>query len=230
MNTKISKVGSNSSSKKVLLFLSGGISAERSIALRSAQNIYPHIDPNLFYIVPVFITPNGQWRLLSEQQAQNWPQLLENDDTNNATAADIESLRLQPIANGLAICAKDWQMPLDLIFPLLHGPYGEDGTIQGLAQLFGVPIVGSDMSGSLVNMDKVLTKAMLEHLNIPCARYISFTKRDLQAYTQPQQYLDIAKELWQQWQCPSLFVKPGAYGFVYWNIPGATTPRLDGRS
>ena len=155
--------------KKVLLFVSGGISAEHRIALLSAQNVYPYLDRKRFEVVPVYIAQNGGWWYLREAQAQNWPQL------EFTHTAELEPVELLPSVrnngvHGLGVglgMRTPKQIPtqeigIDLIFPMMHGPSGEDGTIQGLAQLFGVPIVGCDMSGSLINMDKVLMKMILK--------------------------------------------------------------------
>ncbi|MEM9423446.1 MAG: hypothetical protein AAF975_01500, partial [Spirochaetota bacterium] len=187
--------------KKGLLFLGGGISAENQISLLSAQNVYPHIDRNLFDVWPVFIAPDGQWWLLDDEQAGNWPQLAN-------LFCGGERIALRPLAGGLAIHTRIREGVLDLIFPMMHGPFGEDGTIQGLAQFFGVPVVGSDMSGSLINMDKLLMKAILAQKDIPCARYRGFSQAELQE----TDYRSLGAELFSQWQCPSLFVKPARMG------------------
>ncbi len=196
--------------KKVLLFVSGGISAEYQIALLSAQNVYPYIDRNLFEVIPVFIAPNGWW-YLSEVQAQNWPQLEFLDST-----AEFEKVELLPLVrttgtHGLGLRTAMQEILIDLIFPMIHGPSGEDGTIQGLAQFFGIPIVGSDMNGSLINMNKQFMKIMLKDKGIPCARYRSFCRRELRRFNEIT-FDKLGAELFSEWQCPSLFVKPARMG------------------
>ncbi|WGK70374.1 D-alanine--D-alanine ligase [Candidatus Haliotispira prima] len=213
--------------KKVLLFFSGGVSAESRIALLSAGYVYPHIDRELFDVMPVFIGPDGQWYLLLPGQTENWARLSEPEFLQ-AIESDLGRVELLPAKDGLKLRVNlpGAETPaveerrIDLIFPMMHGPSGEDGTIQGLAKFFGVPVVGSDMSGSLINMDKVLMKAVLEQRDIPCARYRSFCRpelgtdglQDRDSRRPVQSYENLAAELFAQWQCEALYVKPARMG------------------
>ncbi len=201
-------------SRRVLLFLSGGVSAESSVSLLSAQNVYPHLDRKHFAVLPVFIGPNGRWHLLNEEQAGDWPRLAHCDFSHESG-----EVALLPRERGLVLRTKAGERGIDLIFPMLHGPGGEDGSIQGLAEFFGVPVLGSDMGGSLINMDKVLMKALLEQKQIPCARYRSFHSAELgpegpicNGAAMRQSYAALAAELFELWQCPALYVKPARMG------------------
>ncbi len=204
--------------KPSILFLSGGTSAENQVALLSAQNVYGHIDFERFNVVPVLISPDGQWFCLQPEQSRRWPDLLRAEFLA-AIEARCERAYLQPVAGGLEILSSSRRARVDLIFPILHGPCGEDGTLQGLAQFFAVPVVGSDMSGSLLSMDKVLMKGILQNEGIPSARYHSYCRAELaEAAHEPdagqlsRSYRALGEELFALWQCPALFVKPARMG------------------
>ncbi len=153
----------------------GGRSAEHEVSLVSAASIINALDKGKYEIVPIGITPEGKW--LSCSDAVN---VLKSksyfDDTHEAiilpdpTQRGLVSIRGELPAND--------SRPLDVIFPVLHGTYGEDGTIQGLFELAGVPYVGAGVLGSSVGMDKVITKQLCEHAGIPVAPYLWFIADD----------------------------------------------------
>ena len=203
--------------REAVLFLSGGASAEHKVALRSAQNVYPYVEKACFDIhamdvLPVWIAPDGEWYLLNAQQAKNWPGL-----ASLQKETLTEQVVLLPLSGalGLGVWQNGQQIGIwrvSVIFPMLHGTSGEDGRLQGLAEFFGVPIVGSDLSGSVVNMDKVLMKAMLEQQTIPSARYRNFFGQNIGKKCKPQFYTDLGAELFSLWECKTLYVKPARMG------------------
>jgi D-alanine-D-alanine ligase len=144
-----------------VLLLFGGRSAEHDVSRVSAVAVAAALDPERYEIVPVAITKEGHWLLAGEARAQlaagreALPGAFRVEGTPVAEVPDPESRAL------VALDPRDatgGPMEFDVVLPLLHGPYGEDGTVQGLFELGGVPYVGSGVTGSAVAMDKVMTK------------------------------------------------------------------------
>ena len=215
--------------REALLFLSGGASAEHAVALRSAQNVYPYVEKacldmqgdfpgTAMDLLPVWIASDGRWFLLNAEYTKNWPGLFEPEFLKEILP-NLAQVALLPLAGalGLGVWQDDQKIGewrVSAIFAMLHGPCGEDGRLQGLAEFFGVPIVGSGLSGSVVNMDKVLMKALLEQKQIPCARYRSFCRAELRQNARSRSlfYKHLAEQLFDVWQCEALYVKPARMG------------------
>ena len=156
-----------------LLF--GGRSAEHDVSVMSAGNVFRALDPNRYEVVPIAITRDGTW-LHCPLEGGAFPQAVPQ------TGAGIALL---PGGGGrLVIMPQDRNLPLDLsvavdvIFPVLHGPFGEDGTVQGAAELAGVPYVGSGVFGSAAAMDKEAAKRLLRDSGLPVAGFAAFTAQD----------------------------------------------------
>ncbi|MDQ4132858.1 MAG: D-alanine--D-alanine ligase [Actinomycetota bacterium] len=151
--------------KLVVLF--GGRSAEHEVSCVSAVSVLAAIDPSQYEVVPVGVTHDGQW-LLADEAAR----LL----TQEGPAALPPALE----ATGSAVSPDGvLSEPGTVVFPLLHGPFGEDGTVQGLCELAGVPYVGSGVLGSAAAMDKVTTKRLLCQAGIPVPRYLGLREWDI---------------------------------------------------
>jgi D-alanine-D-alanine ligase len=155
--------------------LFGGRSAEHEISLQSAKNIMDAIDTNKYEVVRIGIDKKGQWhlnegsRFLLPTTEFGLPELPEEG----------ENLALVPGKQGEQLVALSGQQklrPLDVIFPVLHGPFGEDGTVQGLLKLANVAFVGAGVLGSAVGMDKDVMKRLLRDASIPIARFIATNK------------------------------------------------------
>jgi len=149
----------------------GGRSAEHEVSLVSAASVISALDKKKYEILPIGITPEGRW--LSSAKAL---QLLKE-------RADVESLPEHilvpdPRKRGLVqlhrSSAEGVPHPIDVAFPVLHGTYGEDGTIQGLFELADIPYVGAGVLGSAVGMDKVVQKQLLRQAGIPVVEDVSF--------------------------------------------------------
>lgn len=138
------------SNKKTLLMLFGGESAEHEVSLISAQNIYAALDLQKIEPVLCYIDTQGIW----------W-------HVTSVARADNQSLPLIPLPGSSAVKIGDKTIAIDVIFPVLHGTNGEDGTVQGLAKLLHTPIVGCGIEGSAICIDKILTKQLLEKCGIP---------------------------------------------------------------
>lgn len=149
-----------------LLF--GGRSGEHEVSLKSAQSIYKAIDRTRYNIQTIGINKLGQWfwgeipeKLLSE----GFPPI------NQACQVTLVVDPTNPHFIALNGSALPNQGKVDLIFPVLHGPYGEDGTLQGLLEMANIPYVGSGVLGSSLGMDKDRMKAVFLEKNLPLARY-----------------------------------------------------------
>lgn len=156
----------------------GGRSGEHDVSLRSAQTVMQALDPDRFEVVPIGITREGCWltggdplrRLaMTSRLALDG----EPDDAASAIMAFEES-----DAAPLDIIGTGWARGLDVLFPVLHGPMGEDGTIQGLLELARIPYVGSGVLGSAVAMDKVVSKCLFTQAGLPVAPWISLLRQE----------------------------------------------------
>ncbi|HEY2098455.1 MAG TPA: D-alanine--D-alanine ligase family protein [Pseudonocardia sp.] len=147
----------------------GGRSSEHAISCVSAGSVLGHLDRERFEVVPVGITPEGGWVLGRDDpealSIQN-RQLPAVDSTGTSLALPADPtlgglVRLDPGRAGEVLSA------VDVVFPVLHGPYGEDGTIQGLLELAGTPYVGAGVLASAAAMDKEFTKKLLAAEGLP---------------------------------------------------------------
>jgi D-alanine-D-alanine ligase len=186
----------------------GGRSTEHAISCVSAGSVLRAIDRETYDVVPVGITTEGRWVLAAddpERLAISDGKLPEVDalGTSVVLAADPTTRALQVQEPGSVPTVLS---QVDVVFPLLHGPYGEDGTIQGLLELAGVPYVGSGVLASAQAMDKAVMKTMLRSAGLPVGPYAVVSDRDWRS--RPQQVLaDIEAGL----SLP-VFVKPARAG------------------
>jgi D-alanine-D-alanine ligase len=148
----------------------GGRSSEHAISCVSAGSILRNLDPQRYEAVPVGITQDGSWVLSSATPASlaiadgKLPEVTEGSGQALALATDPRrSGELVSLGQG----AGEILAAVDVVFPVLHGPYGEDGTIQGLLELAGVPYVGAGVLASAAGMDKEFTKKLLAAEGLP---------------------------------------------------------------
>ncbi|MEO9967249.1 MAG: D-alanine--D-alanine ligase [Reichenbachiella sp.] len=151
--------------------LFGGKSAEHEISLRSAKNVIEALDKNKYEPVLIGIDKNGHW--------------LYNEETSLILNADnIEKISLNPQSETVALTPQsDGKLSgtgqkIDVVFPILHGPLGEDGAIQGLLKLANVPFVGAGVLGSAVGMDKDIMKRLLRDAGLPIGKYLSIRSHE----------------------------------------------------
>lgn len=180
--------------------LFGGKSAEHEISLLSAKNVIDALDKDKYEPVLIGIDKSGRW-LLNEPS-----RFLLNSSNPKLIAlnkADSESVALTPQSGGRLTSLNSGRLDkaVDVVFPILHGPFGEDGTIQGLLKLASVPFVGAGVLGSAVGMDKDVMKRLLRDAGIPIPRFLSF------ASNRPPKFEDVNRELGLP-----LFVKPANLG------------------
>ncbi|CAN5572424.1 D-alanine--D-alanine ligase family protein [soil metagenome] len=178
--------GSGQERRKRVGVIFGGRSAEHDVSLRSALTIMGALIDAGHDVVPIGITREGQWLTsgdpMSELQAGS-PlfQIAESaghEHGNVEEAVESLSLAARGSASRGLVPANGWAGEIDVIFPALHGPMGEDGTVQGLFELAGVPYVGAGVLASSVAMDKALCKQVLDQAGIPQAPWVTTRRRD----------------------------------------------------
>ncbi|CAM3770910.1 D-alanine--D-alanine ligase family protein [Tsukamurella ocularis] len=155
----------------------GGRSSEHAVSCVSAGSILAHLDPERFQVIPVGITQAGAW-VLSDVDAK----ALRFADRALPSVADAPTdLALLPGAELVSVHADSAGEVLgtvDVVFPVLHGPYGEDGTLQGLLEMVGVPYVGAGVLASAAGMDKEFAKKLLAADGLPVGDYHVLRQRD----------------------------------------------------
>ncbi|MGH7949469.1 MAG: D-alanine--D-alanine ligase A, partial [Candidatus Binataceae bacterium] len=165
--------------------LFGGRSGEHEISLRSALTVISAMDPARYEIVPIGIGRDGRWHLQHDALrvlGESAPRLaaLKSGGTPVTLLPHPDSRELVSIAdsNSGARAAASVAIPgpLDVVFPVLHGTYGEDGTVQGLLELAGIAYVGAGVLGSAVGMDKDMQKRLLRQARLPVVKYFAITR------------------------------------------------------
>lgn len=163
--------------KKInIAIIFGGRSAEHEVSIQSAKNIIKALDKNKYNPVLIGIDKNGHW--YSDKGAKI---LLANAKPLPKFAAfSKDEIVLVPQNKNKMIKLHEPSATkhIDVAFPILHGPFGEDGTIQGLLKLAGVPFVGASVLGSAIGMDKEITKRLLKEAGIPICKFIALTGDD----------------------------------------------------
>src|SRR4051812_1204642 len=155
----------------------GGRSGEHEVSLRSARAVIEALDKNKYTVLPIAINKEGKWlspahssRLLPVETSR----LLTSEVREGATDSGVAIIG-DPSQRGLVTLDNEAggqpPQPLDLVFPVLHGTYGEDGTIQGLLEMAGVAYVGCGVLASSCGMDKVTMKALFRDAGLPLCDY-----------------------------------------------------------
>lgn len=157
-------------SKIVVGVIFGGRSVEHEVSLFSAKSIIKNINPKIYQIFPIFIEKNGTWRKAS---IDVW---LKNGDleifTNSFLSPSLNPDK--PVFYEVGTNRVEGEHRVDVLFPVLHGTYGEDGTVQGLFELMGIPFVGASVLGSSVGMDKIIMKTIFRESGLPVVKFIGF--------------------------------------------------------
>ena len=183
--------------------LFGGVSPEHEISLRSAESVLRHMDPEKYNIFPVGITREGNWVLFGGTDYGMLPAGTWLDCPENRRAA-LSPVRGQGLLSFEGDCVV--RERIDVAFPVLHGENGEDGSIQGLLQLAGIPYVGPHVAASATAMDKTLTKLVADHAGVRQAAWQLVLRRDLER--NPDAVLDAVEKRFSY----PVFVKPAGTG------------------
>ena len=212
--------------------LFGGRSGEHEVSLLSAASVFNAIDKNKYEVVPIGITKDGHWvtaadaeRLLRGEFAHHEERHLRAGDPETTPAAAVlaqgESVVVPPepqqggsltafqtdaASHSLVRRAADRAINVDIIFPVLHGTFGEDGTIQGLLELAAMPYVGAGVLGSAAGMDKDVMKALFRAAGLPIVKHVTFLRSDWEAEPKKVQKLVESKLKYP------VFVKPANLG------------------
>lgn len=161
----------------------GGKSTEHEVSLQSAKNVIEALDKSKFEPVLIGIDKTGRWQLTDSANyllnADN-PKLIKINHSNNPVTLipDQSSTRLIQLDPNNLTVQQHKNLSVDVVFPVLHGPLGEDGTIQGLLKLFNVPFVGCSVLGSAIGMDKDVMKRLLRDAGIPIAKFLVLKQSD----------------------------------------------------
>jgi D-alanine-D-alanine ligase len=178
--------------------LFGGRSGEHEVSLASAASVIRGLDPDKYEAVPIGITKEGHW-LIGGAAQKMLPEVLKGGQRVMMTAdpTDAALVPLDRSGSGTR---------LDVVFPVMHGTYGEDGTIQGLLDLAGLPFIGAGVLGSAIGMDKDVAKRLLQVAKIPVVPWIAVQRADWEHHPR-----EIQRAAEKQFKYP-LFVKPATLG------------------
>ncbi|MDR1868210.1 MAG: D-alanine--D-alanine ligase [Treponema sp.] len=178
---------------KKIGIICGGKSAEHEVSLQSARNIFEALNREIYEPILIGIDKNGQWHL------NDAPWLLEQSEQYTG-----DLVTLIPQHAGTLIQPKTFkdEQTVDVIFPILHGPFGEDGTVQGLLKLADIPFVGTSVLGSAISMDKDVMKRLLHEADIPIGKFFV-----LYAHQRIPSFSDTVEKL-----ALPFFVKPANMG------------------
>ena len=157
----------------------GGKSSEHTISCATAAGVLAAIDRDRYEVTPIGVTREGRW-VVAADEADRWA--IEPGKLPEVTDADGAQVTVPMGAAGALTVAEPGDPPeqlaqVDVVFPLLHGPFGEDGTIQGMLELAGIPYVGSGVLASAAGMDKHYMKVVLAAAGIPIGPSVTITAR-----------------------------------------------------
>lgn len=165
----------------------GGRSGEHEVSLVSARSVIKALNKKKYQVIPIYVTSQGQWHSSSEAVSKI-----------KANKADqIPAIQFSP---------DPAQQFIDVAFPLIHGTFGEDGTLQGLLELANLPYVGAEVMASAVAMDKVVTKQLLAHSGIPVVKSVNFLRKDWKINSKK-----VLKQINKELDFP-IFIKPANSG------------------
>jgi D-alanine--D-alanine ligase len=149
------------SKKKKVAILFGGRSVEHGVSVNSARNIFEHINKDRFEPLPIGITKSGQWYLTAGV-------------TKDIGQGKALGLILDAQNPGFILVSSGDRIKADIIFPVLHGTDGEDGSIQGMIKAMDIPMVGTGVLGSSISMNKIVAKRLLQDAGLPVTNFLSF--------------------------------------------------------
>ena len=144
----------------------GGQSPEHEVSIQSAKNVYEALDKSRYEPILIGISKSGKWLTFS------------TTEFNKIVSSPLQALREKKSSLLPHFSEYIQDKKLDVVFPLVHGANGEDGTLQGFLKVLGIPFVGSGVLGSAVGMDKDVMKRLLRDANIPIVKFLVFSKKD----------------------------------------------------
>lgn len=193
--------------KRNVAIIFGSRSAEHEVSIITAHQLIGVMDKNKYEIIPIYITKDGDW--LTGEKLLN----INVFTKSLPTLATFDKAYISPspqdrcvVREKAGLFRSRKRIPVDVAFPVMHGPHGEDGTLQGLLELAGIPYVGAGVLGSAVGMDKIAMKAIFRENNLPTVNYIWCTVNEWKS--KPE---GIIKRIEDSLNYP-VFVKPANSG------------------
>jgi D-alanine-D-alanine ligase len=183
----------------------GGRSGEHEVSYSSATSIINAIDKNKYEVIPIGITKKGKW-ISPEETAYALKSGKIEGKSSVVLLGDPSSKKLIKINNNRGLNNISSGENLDVIFPVLHGPYGEDGTIQGLLELANIPYVGAGVAASAISMDKDLMKIIFKQKSLPILNWLTIKRKKWQ-----KDKKEILSLIQNKFKYP-IFVKPTNLG------------------
>jgi D-alanine-D-alanine ligase len=160
----------------------GGRSGEHEIAIRSAKTVIEQIDPDKYEVVPIAISNDGRW-LSPAESVRQFPDHTQRAFLESSGEPSTSAIALsgETSRGGLTVLdGEGGTMPLDVIFPVLHGTFGEDGTIQGLLEMADIPYVGCGVLASACGMDKAVMKILFRDAGLPICKHLWFLRSEFE--------------------------------------------------
>jgi D-alanine-D-alanine ligase len=191
----------NASQKRLRIgVLFGGRSGEHEVSLASAASVIRALDPEKYEAVPIGISKDGRW-LVGTGSLKMLADVLKSGD-RVVLPPDPSAASLVP----LGPAAGQPRVSVDVVFPILHGTFGEDGTVQGLLELAGLPYVGAGVLASAVGMDKDVQKRLFEHAGLPIVPFLAVHRSEWE-----HERAKVLKAIKKKFRFP-IFVKPATLG------------------
>jgi D-alanine-D-alanine ligase len=160
----------------------GGRSGEHEIAIRSAKTVIEQIDPSKYDVVPIAISNDGRW-LSPAESVKQFPDHTRRQFLETAGEPSSAAIALSGETNRGGLTVLDGEggtMALDVVFPVLHGTFGEDGTIQGLLEMADIPYVGCGVLASACGMDKAVMKILFRDAGLPICKHLWFLRSEFE--------------------------------------------------
>ena len=189
--------------KLSVCILFGGMSPEHEVSLRSAESVLNNIDHSKYNVIPMGITRDGDWIIFGGKDYSELPAGTWMNNPKNSRGA-ISPVRGQGLLRFEDDCVV--RERLDVVFPVMHGENCEDGAIQGLLQMAGIPYVGPHIAASAVSMDKTLTKLVVDQAGVPQAAWHLVRRHEVKSHMD-----HVIEVLEKKFQYP-MFVKPAGTG------------------
>ena len=200
---------SSTPSKTTVGVIFGSRSVEHDVSIVTAQQVMQALKPEKYDVVPIYITRDGQWvtgpglRDLKTFQTDDISEMMGMKDMLISPSTSHHGMITPPISG---LFARNQLRRLDVVFPVVHGSHGEDGTLQGLLELADIPYVGAGVLASAITRDKIILKALIAHQGIPVVKYLPLSRHEW--VNNPGAVLErITAELGYP-----VFVKPAALG------------------
>lgn len=170
-----------STNKKTVGVIFGSRTVEHDVSIVTAQQVMQALNPQKFDVVPIYITRTGQWitgeglRDLKTFQLENFAEMMGIKDTIISPDTRHKGLITPPIAGRFG---KNQLDQLDVVFPVMHGTHGEDGTLQGLLELADIPYVGSGVMAAALSRDKIMLKTVLAQFGLPVLKHVALSRHE----------------------------------------------------